>query len=88
MDSAVYECRRAESGRVIHVALELDAQKSGKKENWDERDVCMIINVIKIDVVRMAGKKNKRKDAEKYCEKWQGYREGKRSSLMTRRRMP
>lgn len=30
-DSAVYEGRRAESGRVIHGALELDAQKSGKK---------------------------------------------------------
>lgn len=31
LNSAVYEGRRAESGRVIHGALELDAQKSGKK---------------------------------------------------------
>lgn len=28
----MYEGRRAESGRAIHGALELDAQKSGKKE--------------------------------------------------------
>lgn len=51
------EGRRAESGRVVHVALELDAQDSGRGAELDGREVYIIINVIKISKVRTIGRK-------------------------------
>lgn len=45
------------SGRVVHVALELDAQDSGRRAELDGREVYIIINVIKISKVRTVGRK-------------------------------
>lgn len=45
------------SGRVVRVALELDAQNSGRKAELDGREVYVIINVIKISKVRTVGRK-------------------------------
>lgn len=45
------------SGRVVRVALELDAQNSGRRVELDGREVYIIINVIKISKVRTVGRK-------------------------------
>lgn len=45
------------SGRVVRVALELDAQNSGRRAELDGREVYIIINVIKISKVRTVGRK-------------------------------
>lgn len=45
------------SGRVVRVALELDAQNSGRRAELDGREVYIIISVIKISKVRTVGRK-------------------------------